>query len=421
MGNLVANAPANQLWANHAEAEPDFTDAANIPNVPEFDAILAHASNCDSNQNWSLQQQKLDLAASLVAEVQQQTENQQLVNETLESMLSTYAPRPSRGVNSSTAATMRTHITNMVGLGLQSRSPAVLSPSPPLLQHEEPAPTQSHPSSNPLGIPICEDNSHDVIQQWAIALAAACDPNPDNYITEEDARQLKQVKEQREKHETNQEFGWIQNQREPNPDRRPASRPFQSTAVKSFPADHQGGHMSTTVGSKRPRSPRSSTIGSTAERTGADGAVLHISNLEISKGEDMWAWHNESPHVPTSRAPAGNDNPFSFVDSTEHRLGGNPTAVEGQAEDLANLLANLQQQQPWIHPRPDQQYPTEVAKEDITQTAIRLLSSCDGPLLMDEGIQETQRLQNYHFSEFVPGVKARRGRPQTNREHRSSG
>jgi len=141
-----------------------------------------------------------------------------------------------------------------------------------------------------------------VIQQWAIALAAACDPNPDNYITEEDARQLKQVKEQREKHETNQEFGWIQNQREPNPDRRPASRPFQSTAVKSFPADHQGGHMSTTVGSKRPRSPRSSTIGSTAERTGADGAVLHISNLEISKGEDMWAWHNESPHVPTSRS-----------------------------------------------------------------------------------------------------------------------
>lgn len=95
-------------------------------------------------------------------------------------------------------------------------------------------------------------------------------------------------------------------------------------------------------------------------------------------------------------------------------------AFQGQADDLANLLDAQSHQQHWDHPH--HQHPKEV--DDQTEIAIssamRLFSNRNEDLDVPSQISERSCLQNYRFSEFIPGVKARRGRPQINFLHQSS-
>jgi len=428
------------------EPEMDFLDAVEIPDVSEFDAIVEDqhvTANEEVETHWTIQQQKLQIAASLIADVQQSTQTQHQAKApatelTLESLLSSQAPRPTRGVNSAAAAEIRSQIMAMVGLGAESQHAAAFLPAPPSDQvnrkaRQEPQAKQepqsysipeSHPSSNPL---LYDEDANDIMQQWAMALTAASNPNPDNYITEQEATKFakRQELENKQELERMQSLDSFQ-------DLRRASRSFQRSEVKMLSANQEQDSVSASVGSKRPRSP--SIISAASARTETDGAMFHMSNLEISgnaiDGEDLWAWHNETlHHVPCSRANGGDT--FKFVDSNEHRSSRKMMAIHGQAAaDLANLLnahSHQQLHQPQQHrDHPLYQHPKEV-EDDQAQIAIssamRLFSNCDKVPVKDTDIpsqiSEPSRLQNYRFSEFIPGVKARRGRPQTNFLHQS--
>merc|ERR1711988_2093379 len=97
----------------------------------------------------------------------------------------------------------------MAGLGAESQPAAAFVQAPPSAQvnrktQQEPQTQQeprsnsiakSHASPEPLSVPMYDEDANDIIQQWAMALTAVSNPNPDNYITEKEAKELAQRQE----------------------------------------------------------------------------------------------------------------------------------------------------------------------------------------------------------------------------------